>query len=199
LNKHHTGSSPVSRTTSQHGVYKLRVNSDSEKWYLEQILNGNIVGINGEFSFRGKPINVGNIDGYRRCYLCPEGRGSTKAIQHHRLVWMYDAKKLIPDSVLVNHKDGVKDRNLTHNLELATNQQNVQHAFDTGLAKRTDEANIKAVNNNPLTVFTHEEVIRYREQYISGKLKQKDIVMTSKCSLKTVQNMLNCKTYKHVR
>lgn len=41
-----------------------------------------------------------------------------------------------PKGLTVNHKDGDKSRNRSENLEYATYQANVQHAFDTGLAAK---------------------------------------------------------------
>ena len=47
----------------------------------------------------------------------------------------------------INHKDGNKLNNHVDNLEFCTHQHNVQHAYDTGLAKRTSKPVI-CLNNN---------------------------------------------------
>lgn len=55
--------------------------------------------------------------------------GRTRSIQAHRAVYLV-LVGLIPDSLLINHKDGDKHHNNPSNLEPATNQENTVHAKD---------------------------------------------------------------------
>lgn len=68
-------------------------------------------------------VKVWLSDGVSRCNVCI-----------HRLV----AQAFIPNPLLkpqINHLDGVKAHNAASNLEWATNQENVLHAYSTGLAR----------------------------------------------------------------
>ena len=63
--------------------------------------------------------------------------GKRKAVSVHRLValaWVPNPERY-PQ---VNHKDGRKTSNHASNLEWCTNQQNGQHAWDTGLNRLTE-------------------------------------------------------------
>ena len=69
-------------------------------------------------------------DGYEIYTL--SRRCNPKKFKAHRLVALH----FIPNpenKPLVNHKDGQKDNNGVDNLEWCTNQENIRHAYDTGL------------------------------------------------------------------
>ena len=48
---------------------------------------------------------------------------------------------------MIKHKDGNKLNNCSSNLEWCTNQENIQHAHDTGLVSRVGSKNSKATLN----------------------------------------------------
>ena len=82
-------------------------------------------------------------DGYLRITLTGDNQSRFDAFIH-RLV----AQTFIPnpgDLPQVNHKDGVKTNNCVDNLEWVSNQQNVDHAWQSGLNDNRSE-------NNPLTI-----------------------------------------------
>lgn len=71
--------------------------------------------------------------GYRNIDLC---NGSVKTFQIHRLV----AETFIENpenKPYVNHKDGRKSNNKKSNLEWATQSENIKHAWDNGLFKKS--------------------------------------------------------------
>lgn len=69
----------------------------------------------------------------------------------HRLV----AETFIPNPEnhpVINHKDGNKENNSSHNLEWCTISHNTKHAYDTGLAKPL------TCQDSPHTSLTNEDV-----------------------------------------
>ena len=54
-------------------------------------------------------------------------------VQAHRVIWEA-VNGPIPDGMVINHRNGIKDDNRIANLELTTQRGNVQHAWRTGLA-----------------------------------------------------------------
>jgi predicted XRE-type DNA-binding protein len=80
-----------------------------------------------------KFLNPNIVKGYLQVGLF-NGSGVQKKYLVHRLV----AKAFLGNleqKPHVNHKDGVKSNNLFSNLEWCTASENVQHAYDNGLAK----------------------------------------------------------------
>lgn len=73
-------------------------------------------------------------DGYRFVSLCRNGKSKNHYV--HRLV----AEAFIPNEHSkpeVNHLNGNKTCNRVENLAWATHAENVQHAYDTGLSKKS--------------------------------------------------------------
>ncbi|MEI3530091.1 MAG: NUMOD4 domain-containing protein [Bacilli bacterium] len=97
---------------------------------------------NGECIQKGIVLKNGFDRGnnYFRTRLSKNGKVSDFLV--HRLV----AQTFIPNpenKPQVNHKDGNKLNNCVDNLEWATGSENIQHAYDTGLAKVTIETKKK--------------------------------------------------------
>ena len=91
-------------------------------------------------SSNGRVVNSRNkekalqdtTDGYLKVDLYDNGDRITKRV--HRLV----AEAFIPNpdnKPDINHKDGNKQNNAVDNLEWVTKSENMQHAYQTGLAK----------------------------------------------------------------
>lgn len=80
--------------------------------------------------------------GYLKLTLCKDK--NYKYVTVHRLVatTFIDNLENKPE---VNHKDGNKLNNYVNNLEWVTGLENIHHAFDTGLTKKTPLNNPKSI------------------------------------------------------
>lgn len=94
-----------------------------------------------------------NPKGYLQAGFFVAGKQKTSPV--HRLV----AQAFIPNPLnkpQINHINGIKNDNRVENLEWCTNQENVQHAFDTGLAKGLFGADNK--HSIPISQFTMDGI-----------------------------------------
>lgn len=82
-----------------------------------------------------------------------------KKFSVHRLVAMLFVEGFSED-LEVNHKDGNKQNNHYYNLEMVTHAENLKHAWDTGLMKRTTQGTqniIDATSKRVRCIETGEE------------------------------------------
>lgn len=108
----------------------------------------------------GRVLKTGSRD-YLAYKLCSDGTEWT--VQAHRLV----ASVFIPNPENlpeVNHKDGNKKNNCITNLEWASHQQDVQHAFDTGL----NNGEMWQGDKHSRSTYTNEEVVKICEMFSKG-------------------------------
>lgn len=122
--------------------------------------------------YKGKEL-VGGLDkdGYR-IGVFYDSEGKRKTLKFHRLI----AQTFIPNPnnfPEVNHKNGNKQDNDISNLEWVTTQQNVQHAFKTGLRQgkrkpvaRLDKNTLEVLQIYPSVASTAKE--GYNPGHVGG-------------------------------
>ena len=97
----------------------------------------------GKRSLKGKILKPKmHNDGYE-FYTLSKGN-ETSNVYGHRVV----AELYVPnpfDKPIVNHKDGNPSNNASFNLEWVTHQENVIHAYDTGLNSNKGASHYKSV------------------------------------------------------
>lgn len=131
---------------------------------------------------------------YTHCTRFGGRKGTNKLFRIHRLV----AEAFIDNpenKPFVNHKDGNKLNNNDDNLEWCTNQENIQHAYDTGLLKSrcgTQQIQAKLTDDDVRYI---RQVYIPRDKHFSGrKLAEKFGVDHS-----IISDVVNYKAWKHVK
>lgn len=119
--------------------------------------------------------------GYLRVKLSVLGKVTTFFV--HRLV-AFSFLGGESEGLQVNHIDGNKRNNKSENLEWCTSQQNIKHAFYTGLSKN------KAGEEHPNCKLSDLEVefIRY---WCSLNCKNKDLAEVFKVSTSSISELKN--------
>ena len=85
----------------------------------------------------------------------------------HRLVMMTFEPIDNPENYQVNHQDGIKTRNYYDNLEWATQEENMKHAYELGLRKPGEDHNF--------SIITEEKAIEICKLLEQKKYMIKDI------------------------
>jgi len=111
--------------------------------------DGTVIGLKGTILKPGISSN-----GYYTVVICFEDKKQSVCI--HRLV----AESFIPNPEnkrTVNHKNGNKKDNRVCNLEWATDQENIQHAFNTGLNAKVGPAVRKKMQKTVIDTSTGQQ------------------------------------------
>lgn len=126
---------------------------------------------------------------------------NTKKCKIHRLVAMtfipipkkYLDKGLSYDDLEVNHCDGNKSNNCVYNLEWCTHNENIKHAFDSGLCD--NRSNIG--ENCNFAKITDDIVLKCCEM-LSNNKPIKEISKVLNISEDTIYHINNRKTWTHI-
>lgn len=134
-----------------------------------------------------------NREGYNQVCVSLGSRNKKNVFKIHKAV----AETFIfnPDhKKTVNHIDGNKQNNSIENLEWATYSENVQHAFDIGLAKPTRGV------DSPLSKLTREDVIYIRTHYIPNSCMYGTRALGREFNVdhETIRDIINNNTYVNV-
>lgn len=138
----------------------------------------------GDMKFKSR-IMAGCVrNGYK---IMPLSKNKTiKAWRVHRLV----AIAFIPNpenKAEVNHKNGIRLDNKLDNLEWMTHQENVQHAFRTGL--------VKVGSQRKDAKLTEKDVIAIRS---NRQLTQKELAIKYNITPRHIRTILSRRSWKHV-
>jgi len=131
--------------------------------------------------------------------------GKRKSYLIHRLV----AKTYIPNPENkpdINHKDTNPLNNLVSNLEWCTKLENIQHAIKNGMIDYYTEKQKKIRSENGKTtgaingmksrrMFSMDEAECIRKTHAATKKSYRSIARVYNCSVNTVMNICNNKTY----
>ena len=113
-----------------------------KKGKLLVIENGDIYRVKGKFYFKCREFNTSRDGRYK--YISYSENGRQKHIAVHRLL----GKAFIPNpenKPQINHIDGNPRNNSLDNLEWVTAQENVSHAYETGLIRTLDNTPYKCI------------------------------------------------------
>lgn len=145
---------------------------------------------NGKTLYKGKILSmaISNV-GYYHVALSKDGK--SKGFTVHRLVCY--AFFGIKESLVINHKNGIKTDNRIENLEYCTQSENNIHAYRTGLKKPPRRHGSKNSNS----CFTSGQVKEIRERYAKGGVTHIDLSLIYGCCEDTIRNMLKKRYYKY--
>lgn len=104
----------------------------------------------------------------------------------HRLVWQHNHGD-IPDGLVINHKNGLKDDNRPSNLEVATYSENTKHAYRTGLMDEHGE-------RNPASTLSDHDVGAIRAAYAAGGVTMVELGSRFGCSFQHVSDIVRGRT-----
>lgn len=108
--------------------------------------------------------------------------------RNHRIHKLVATNFLVKGSnqTQINHKDGIKSNNNIDNLEWCTGEENIYHAYETGLYKHGQESH--------LSLLTEKEVLEIIELRKQGLL-QKEISQKFNVSVGAIANILSGKSW----
>ena len=138
-----------------------------------------------------------NAAGYQQIEIWSNGKCITTGI--HRLVAMtfipipqkYINVGYTTESLQVNHKDGNKKHNLPYNLEWCTNQENIDHSWNTGLREN-------CYGENSYASFISESTAKEICRLISMGFSSTQISRMTGTTFDTVRNIRAGKAWKHI-
>ncbi len=156
-----------------HEIYGYRINAEA----------GLIYGL------KGKPIGSLDSSGY----LQVDARSRTdvpgRMLSSHERIWTA-VNVPIPDGFNVNHRNGNKADNRIANLELVTHQENILHAYRTGLKSNRGE-------KHPSNRLTEDGVRIIRRRRATGETLA-SIAADFGVTLQAICDVARRKTWTHV-
>ena len=129
--------------------------------------------------------------GYLFVSLCKNGIKKSHTI--HRLVALAFTPN--PENKrTVNHIDGCKINNFVHNLEWATDKENIHHSWDNGLSKVPGLKGSK----HGMAKLTEEQVLEIRRLYATDNFIQTALAKMFGVGHSLIGYIVNRKNWKHI-
>jgi len=136
-----------------------------------------------------RDVPLGSLNGSG--YLQMDGRRAGLKRPHvARFIWEA-VNGPIPPKMEINHINGVKTDNRIANLELVTHQQNIQHAYATGLKSNTGE-------RHPQALLTEDTVRQLRRLYRRWTHNARVLAERFGLKRRCVADALSGRTWGHV-
>lgn len=100
----------------------------------------------------------------------------------HRLVWQH-VHGDIPEGLVINHKNGLKDDNHPDNLELETHSGNTKHAYRMGFIDEHGE-------RNPAAKLSDNDVAVIRTAYATGDFTMQQLADRFECTFQHISRLV---------
>lgn len=140
----------------------------------------------------GRLLSPANALGYRRYTLCKDRE--TRTFAAHRLTWeAFNGP--IPEGLVINHKNGVKDDNRLDNLEVVTVAENTRHGFR--VLGRPPNKNPKPGSQNGRARLTEADIPLIRKRIAQGD-DLLDIAGDYRVAHATIWQIAKGNTWRHV-
>lgn len=94
----------------------------------------------------------------------------------------------------INHIDGNPKNNHVSNLEFCTKEQNVKHAYDTGLKRKENYVGEACT----FSKLTKEQVLSIRKEYAEGNVFQTTLGIKYNTTTTNINSIVNRNTWKHI-
>lgn len=170
-----------------------------EKWKPAPGLNGLY-----EISDFGRFRRVGSSkvrkltpdkNGYLTCVAYLGEKGDIRCVKMHRLVVGAFIEE-IPDGLVVNHKNGVKNDNRPKNLEIVSISQNTEHGFRV-LGRKGINTNPSRGESHHHSRFTEDDIREIRALY-RNEITQVEIARRFRTRQSKISEIVLRKAWKHV-
>lgn len=129
-------------------------------------------------------------DGYQKVHVYISSLNKRKRLSVHRLVLMAFCPVSKPESLIVNHINGIKTDNRLENLEWCDHAHNIKHAYRAGLRSAKGSKNGQAKLN--------EDQVRKIKSLLANGAHPKEICNTFKVSVSTIKQIKNGYNWAHI-
>jgi hypothetical protein len=184
------GREAIQRVPSNHRQAERKLIALVNDGTFEIDRQGRIWRLRKKFGCRWYGTKIIDVPRQRAEHQIPSGYLQIRAVidgkriygMAHRLVWQYFYGE-IPDGMVINHKNGLKNDNCPENLEVVTYSENMKHAYKHGLTNEWGE-------KNPGAKLTDSEIETIRGLYATGNYLQIDLAKKFSVSFQQISRIV---------